>query len=308
MDVTRLAPSPTGALHLGNARTFLATWATARQRGWKVVLRIEDLDGPRIKPEAAQQAIDDLTWLGIDWDAGPTYQTPRITRYDAVLDRLIASGHVYPCVCTRREIDQAASAPHADDGAAVYPGTCRGKFRDAADAIARTGRPPAWRFAMPDLAFEFRDAFAGVCRYDLATQVGDFVVAKPDATPAYQLAVVVDDHDAGITQVIRGDDLVDSVPRQAMLYHALGWDDALPIYTHLPLVLGADGRRLAKRHGDTRVSHFRDAGVSADRVRGLLGQWLGLGDAASLSRQDVLDRFDLGRVPHAAVVYCGREL
>ena len=300
--VTRLAPSPTGALHLGNARTFLATWAMARQRGWRIVLRVEDLDGPRIKPEFSQQAINDLTWLGLDWDSGPTLQTPRLAVYRAAIERLIASGHAYPCVCTRKEIEQAASAPHAEDGSAVYPGTCRGKFQDAADALARTGRPPAWRFAVPDMLFEFRDDFAGVCRFDLATQIGDFVLAKPDDTPSYQLAVVADDLDAGVTQVVRGDDLIDSVPRQVLLYNALGRDAETPAYTHLPLVLGPDGRRLAKRHGDTRLGSLRDDGWSADRVRGLLGKWLGLGKDTTLTPQQVLDRFDLARVPREPVV------
>lgn len=301
VPVTRLAPSPTGALHLGNARTFLATWAMARQRGWRIVLRVEDLDGPRIKPEAAQQAIDDLTWLGVDWDSGPTFQTPRSAFYRQTIDRLIDTGHAYPCVCTRKEIEQAASAPHADDGSAVYGGTCREKFKDAADAIEQTGRPPAWRFAVPDMTFAFRDDFAGEHRFDLATQIGDFVLAKADGTPSYQLAVVVDDLDAGITHVVRGDDLIDSVPRQALLYHALGRDAALPNYTHLPLVLGPDGRRLAKRHGDTRISAYRAAGVSADRVRGLLGRWLGIDAKDELSAADIVDRYDLARVPHQAV-------
>ncbi|MGC4031544.1 MAG: tRNA glutamyl-Q(34) synthetase GluQRS [Tepidisphaeraceae bacterium] len=300
-QITRLAPSPTGALHLGNARTFLATWALARQRGWKIVLRIEDLDGPRIKAEAAQQAIDDLTWLGIDWDDGPTFQTPRLARYRDAIDKITAAGFAYPCVCTRKEIEQAASAPHAEDGSAVYPGTCRGRFKNAADALAQTGRTPALRFAMPDMAFEFRDDFAGVRRFDLATQIGDFVLAKPDGTPSYQLAVVVDDHDAGVTQVVRGDDLLDSVPRQAMLYHALGWDDALPNYTHLPLVLGPDGRRLAKRHGDTRLSTYRAAGVSADRMRAVLGEWLGVECGETLSPQQFLEQFEITRMSREPV-------
>ena len=305
---TRLAPSPTGALHLGNARTFLATWAMARQRGWRIALRIEDLDGPRIKPEATRQTIDDLTWLGLDWDIGPTLQTPRLAVYRAAIDRLIDSGHAYPCVCTRKEIEHAASAPHAEDGAAVYPGTCRGKFKDAADALARTGRVPAWRFAVPDMTFEFRDDFAGVRRFDLATQIGDFVLAKPDFTPSYQLAVVVDDLDAGVTQVVRGDDLLDSVPRQVLIYAALGRDAQTPAYTHLPLVLGPDGRRLAKRHGDTRLATLRDSGWSADHVRGLLGQWLGLGEDKTLTPQQVLDRFDLARVPREPVMIDSFEI
>jgi len=301
--VTRLAPSPTGALHLGNARTFVAGWLLARQRGWKIVLRIEDLDGPRIKTDAAQMAIDDLQWLGIDWDSGPTVQSTRSTVYRAAIDRLIAGGHVYPCICTRREIEAASSAPHAEDGASVYAGTCRTRFASVAEAIATTGRPPALRFAMPDMRFEFRDEFAGIRSFDLQRDLGDFVVAKPDGTAAYQLAVVVDDADAGVTDVVRGDDLIDSVPRQVLLYQALGLEHKIPLYYHLPLVVGSDGRRLAKRHGDTRISAFRDAGLAAPRVLAWIGRSLGTEVPQEPTLADLLARFDLARVPHGRIVY-----
>lgn len=300
--VTRLAPSPTGALHLGNARTFLATWAIARQRGWRIAMRIEDLDGPRIKPGAAEQAVDDLQWLGLDWDGPPLLQSTRHNRHRAAVDRLIESGHVYPCVCTRKEIEAAASAPHADDGAAVYPGTCRGRFESITAALAAAGRPPALRFAMPDMRFEFRDDFAGVRSFDLKNDLGDFVVAKPDGTAAYQLAVVVDDAAAGVTHVVRGDDLIDSVPRQALLYQALGMDDRIPAYTHLPLVVGPDGKRLAKRHGDTRLSTLRQAGVSANRVRAALARSLGIAVRNETSPGNILSQFDLARVPRSSVL------
>ncbi|MGN6725925.1 MAG: tRNA glutamyl-Q(34) synthetase GluQRS [Tepidisphaeraceae bacterium] len=303
MSITRLAPSPTGALHLGNARTFLATWLHARQRGWSIVLRIEDLDGPRIKPEAADQVLDDLRWLGLDWDGQVDYQSARLDRYRTAIDHLLRTGHAYPCVCTRREIEQAASAPHAEDGAAVYPGTCRGRFASIADALAATGRPPALRFPMPDMTFAFRDDFAGPRSFDLTRQLGDFVLAKPEGTPSYQLSVVVDDALAGVTHVIRGEDLLDSVPRQALLYSALGWEDRIPSYIHLPLVLGADGRRLAKRHGDTRLSHYRTLGVSADRLRALLGRWLGLPGFDFLSIPQLLDRFDLARIRREPITF-----
>ena len=301
MPTTRLAPSPTGALHLGNARTFLATWLHARQRGWKIVLRIEDLDGPRIKPAASAEAIEDLRWLGLNWDGEPEYQSQHLDRYRQAIELLVESGHAYPCVCTRREIEQAASAPHAEDGAAVYPGTCRGRFASVAEAIAATGRQPALRFAVPDMAFEFRDDFAGIKRFDLATQLGDFVLAKPDGTPSYQLAVVVDDAAFGVTHVVRGDDLIDSVPRQALLYNALRLDARLPNYLHLPLVLGADGRRLAKRHGDTRMSYYREKGVLAARVRALLGRWIGLPARDEMSIDHLLSGFNLSRISHDPV-------
>src|SRR5687767_11107964 len=155
MRVTRLAPSPTGALHLGNARTFLVNWWMARQAGWRIVLRIEDLDGPRVKAGADRQAIDDLRWLGIDWDDGPVYQAARGDVYRAAAARLVAAGHAYPCVCTRREVELSASAPHAEDGAAVYPGTCRGRFKNREDAEAGGGRVPAVRFHVADEPVQF---------------------------------------------------------------------------------------------------------------------------------------------------------
>src|SRR3954451_17510777 len=269
MQITRLAPSPTGALHLGNARTFLVNWLLARRNGWRIVLRIEDLDGPRIKAGADRQAIQDLRWLGLDGDGEPVYQSSRRDSYRAPIDRLIASGAAYPCVCSRREVELSASAPHAEDGAAVYPGTCRGRFGTIDEAKTAAGREPAIRFRVPEGSagvIEFVDAFAGAQRFDVARDLGDFVIAKADGTPAYQLAVVVDDADAGITQVVRGDDLLDSTPRQVLLYRALGLAEEIPQYLHLPLVIGEDGRRLAKRHGDTRLSTYRQRGVTRERL------------------------------------------
>jgi glutamyl-tRNA synthetase len=275
---TRLAPSPTGALHLGNARTFLANWRLARQRGWKIILRIEDLDGPRIKRGADQQAIDDLHWLGIEWDEGPIYQSPRREEYAHAVNRLIAEGSAYPCICTRKEVDLAASAPHAEDGAAVYPGTCRGKFDSIEEARQASGREPAIRFNVGNEVVEFVDQVRGPQRFEMA-RLGDFVIRKADLTPAYQLAVVVDDAEMGVTEVVRGNDLIDSTPRQILLYRALGRVDRIPNYWHLPLVVGPDGRRLAKRHGDTRLSHYREMGVPASRVLELLDRWMRIDSA-----------------------------
>jgi glutamyl-tRNA synthetase len=305
MRTTRLAPSPTGALHLGNARTFLINWLFARQNGWRVVLRIEDIDGPRIKPGADRQLINDLQWLGLDWDDGPSYQSQRRTTYADALNRLLRSGHAYPCVCSRKEVEAAASAPHAEDGSAVYPGTCRGRYASLDAARAAAGRAPAVRFAIPPgRRVTFDDAFAGPRAFEPACDLGDFVIAKADGTPAYQLAVVVDDAAAHVTDVVRGDDLLDSTPRQILLYEALGLADRVPTYYHLPLVVGPDGRRLAKRHGDTRLSHYRDLGVPATRVVALLSRWCGiggLGDAAAAS--ELLGRFDMGALPRDAVAF-----
>jgi glutamyl-tRNA synthetase len=303
MPTTRLAPSPTGALHLGNARTFLVNWLLARQRGWKIILRIEDLDGPRVKQNADRQAIEDLQWLGIDWDEGPIYQSSRIEKYNAAIGQLIQLEHAYPCVCSRSEINQAASAPHAEDGGSVYPGTCRGKFKSLHEAQMASGRPAALRFAVSDRSVKFIDHFAGPQRFDVARQLGDFVIAKNDGTPAYQLAVVVDDAEMNVTDVVRGDDLLDSTPRQILLYEALGWKDRIPNYYHLPLIIGPDGRRLAKRHGDTRISYYRDRGVPPERLLSLLKSWCNMNDSLDLStlpRQPIVfteedNRFLLGK-------------
>lgn len=304
MDCTRLAPSPTGALHLGNARSFVINWMIARQRAQKIILRIEDLDGPRIKAGADQQAIVDLQWLGINWDDGPYYQSNRTELYKSAINQLVEGGYAYPCTCSRKEIDQAASAPHAEDGANVYPGTCRGKYRDIDEAIRITGRQPAIRFRATDEIVIFHDELRGECRWNVARQLGDFVIAKSDFTPAYQLSVVVDDCQMGVTSIVRGDDLLDSTPRQILLYKALKWEDKIPSYLHLPLVVGTDGRRLAKRHGDTRLACYRDAGVQPERLLALLARWCGINDAgSSIALSELQNRFSLANLPRQRIVF-----
>jgi glutamyl-tRNA synthetase len=303
MNITRLAPSPTGALHLGNARTFLVNWLLARQQGWRIILRIEDLDGPRVKAGADREAIDDLNWLGLDWDDGPIYQSRRRDRYAAALERLIADGSVYPCTCSRREIEESASAPHGESGA-IYPGTCRGRYRSAAEAPSASGRAAAMRFAAPAGAVRFVDGVRGLQEIEPARELGDFVVAKADGTPAYQLAVVVDDADMEITDVVRGDDLLGSTARQRLIYDALGWADRVPRYSHLPLVIGGDGRRLAKRHGDTRLSHYRNRGVAAGTVLALLGRWCGIeGLGEQANPGDLLPFFRIENLPREPITF-----
>jgi len=279
-------------------------WLLARQAGWRIVLRIEDLDGPRVKVGADRLLIEDLRWLGMDWDAGPTYQSERNDAYRAATERLIAQGDAYPCICTRKEIETAASAPHAEDGAAVYPGTCRGRFESAADARIAAGREPAIRFRVPTTPISFVDAFAGPRTYaNPEKELGDFVIHKNDGLAAYQLAVVVDDAVAGVTEIVRGDDLIDSTPRQILLYTALGMADCIPRYTHLPLVVGPDGRRLAKRHGDTRLATYRAAGVPVALVLQLLATWCGIANIGTPgTAADLVGRFDLARLPHIPIV------
>lgn len=298
----RLAPSPTGALHLGNARTFLLAWLRARGAGGALVLRVEDIDGPRVKAGAAAAALEDLSWLGLDWDEGPHVQTERLAHYAAALERLRARGLVYPCVCSRREVEEAASAPHGPDGP-PYPGTCRGRFRDAAEASRASGGEPAWRFVVRPGPVLVSDALARARAFDLAETSGDFVVAKRAGDPAYQLAVVVDDAAMAITEVVRGDDLLPSTPRQLLLYEALGL--APPAFLHVPLVVGEDGRRLAKRHGDTRIATFRAAGVAPERIVGWLARTLGIDVGGEARARELIGKLDLARIPREPIVYRG---
>ena len=292
MIVGRLAPSPTGAQHVGNARTYLIAWLNARKRGGSVRLRVEDIDSPRVKAGAAEQALEDLRWLGLDWDGEVVVQTRRLPLYESAMRRLQEQELVYPCTCTRTDIERAASAPHAEHEGPVYPGTCAS--RNVADA--RSLGPHCWRFRLPDRTPAFVDSFRGPTEIDLHQVGGDFVVWKTTGTPAYQLAVVVDDADMDVTEVVRGDDLVPSTPRQMLLYEALGLP--APRFAHVPLVVGEDGRRLAKRHGDTRLSALRQAGVSAAGLRGLLGWSCGwLEQVREVSVEELLDRFTLRTIP-----------
>jgi glutamyl-tRNA synthetase len=290
----RLAPSPTGAQHVGNARTYLIAWLSARSQGAKISLRIEDIDSPRVKPGSAELIEQDLRWLGLDWDDGPFVQTQRLALYDEVLARLKQMELVYPCTCSRSDVAEAASAPHADHEGPAYPGTCA--HRRAADADA-LDRPYSWRFRASDWP-PFDDLFRGPTLVDWAAAGGDFVVWKSSRTPAYQLAVVVDDAAMGISEVVRGDDLVASTPRQLLLYRALGWTS--PRFAHVPLVVGPDGRRLAKRHGDTRLASLRDAGVKPESLLGLLA-WTCSWQArpTPVTAHDLLKSFDLKSIPPA---------
>ncbi len=301
--VTRLAPSPTGALHLGNARTFVINYLLAHQLNWQVLMRVEDLDSPRIKTDATKQMLSDLAWLGLTWDQPILYQSDRQDIYRRALDKLIASGHAYPCICSRKDIELAGGAPHHDDGLVAYPGTCRDRFVDACTAQKQTGSMPAWRVAVNADEIEIDDHFAGPARYNLSGLCGDFVIFKKNQGAAYQLAVVIDDAETGVNAILRGDDLLDSAARQKHLRKLLGINHE-PQYWHLPLILGPDGHRLAKRHGNTRLSYYRDQGATAQKILGLIGYFSGMLDCPRpIEMQELQELFDIERLPREPVTF-----
>lgn len=299
----RLAPSPTGALHLGNVRTFMIAWLRARACGGEVIFRMEDLDHPRDKPGAAAAAVEDLRWLGFDWDA-EFVQSRRLAFYRAARATLAERGLLYPCVCSRRDVEHAQSAPHAGEQL-FYPGTCRGRFASWGEAcafLAGSGRLPCWRFRVEaGTVVAFDDVFAGRVEQDVARTLGDFPVARDEGGAGYTLAVTVDDALMGVTEVVRGDDLRTATPAQILLYRALGYEP--PAFCHVPLVVGPDGRRLAKRHGDTRIAAFRAAGERPEAILGRLAATCGWGTGEPVSLRDLLPQFSLATIPRAPAVY-----
>jgi glutamyl-tRNA synthetase len=306
MVIGRLAPSPTGAQHVGNARTYLIAWLSARSQGGSIRLRIEDIDSPRVKPNAKELIIEDLRWLGLDWDDEPLIQSSRIAAYENALDTLKKGELVYPCTCTRSDVAAAASAPHIEHEGPTYPGTCAQRSVADAAILLQQGKPFAWRFRVQHTP-AFVDRMLGLQELDLTRLGGDFVVWKSAGTPAYQLAVVVDDAAMGITEVIRGDDLIPSTPRQLLLYQSLGY--RAPTFAHVPLVVGEDGRRLAKRHGDTRLATLREQCIKPEAFIGVLAWSCGWLDRPEpLSARELLSHFQLHTIPHEPFVWSDEYL
>ncbi len=299
----RFAPSPTGEMHLGNAWTALLAWLQVRAQQGTMVLRIEDLDPERSKTTYIDRLMDDLQWLGLDWDEGPDVggsygpyqQDQRRHLYQAAIDRLASKGLLYSCYCTRAEL--AASAPHAGDNERLYSGKCRTHPENRAMA----GRKPAIRLVSSPGVIEFKDLLQGTMAQDVSRTVGDFVVQRSDGVHAYQLAVVVDDAAMHISHVLRGDDLLSSTPRQIMLYRLL--DLKPPAFTHVPLLVAADGHRLSKRQQDMSISSLRCQHAGAEKIIGYLSWKAGLIDKFQpVAAHELITGFDLSCMPAGPVV------
>jgi len=298
--VGRLAPSPTGKLHLGHARTFLLAWWHARAQGGTLLMRMEDLDAPRVVPGTADAILRDLEWLGLDWDGPVVLQSTGLERMNDAVRWLVERGLAYPCVCTRGDLRTAQSAPQAGTVEPRYPGTCRGRFPSVEAAERTSGKPAGLRFVAPGGTTRFVDGFAGPVVANVADEVGDFLIARKGGAPAYQLAVVVDDAAQGVTEVVRGDDLLESTARQSLLQEALGLPH--PSWWHVPLVVDETARRLAKRDDDLSLAELRDRGVDPRAIVGWVVRESGLAPVERISAREALPEFDLGRVSRAPLM------
>ena len=283
--VGRFAPTPSGRMHLGNVFAALIAWLSVRSRDGQLVLRMEDLDTQRTSDEFAQLLREDLLWLGLDWDQETAPQSQRSSTYQKYFEQLQDLGLLYPCFCTRSQL-HSVNAPHLSDGTYVYAGTCRNLTRQQQEAF---GRAPAWRVKVPDKEWIVEDLAQGTYRENLATDCGDFVVRRADGVYVYQLAVTVDDGEAGVTEVVRGQDLLSSAPRQMYLQSLLGFPH--PTYGHVPMLLAPDGRRLSKRDKDLDLGYLRNR-ITAPQLLGSLAYSAGLIDRkTAISPQELAGEF-----------------
>ena len=305
----RFAPSPSGRMHLGNAWTALLAWLDIRKLGGTMVLRMEDLDPDRCRPQFAEGLLEDLQWLGLDWDEGPdrpsvtvSYkQSKRSDLYQAAFDSLAQRGLVYPCFCSRAELRSVASAPHAGEAESVYSGRCAGLSAVEQAEKLSVRRQAACRLRVGEAEIAFTDQLFGPQRQKLNQSCGDFVIRRSDGVYAYQLAVVVDDAAMKIDRVLRGADLLSSTPRQIYLWQLLGY--LPPTFIHAPLLLAADGSRLSKRQGSLTIEALRCSGVRPQRIIGQLAAWAGLIDRPEALRPDeLIDGFSLDKLPREPVV------
>ena len=293
--VGRFAPTPSGRMHLGNVFAALIAWVSVRSRGGEMVLRMEDLDTQRTSGEFAQVLREDLRWLGLDYDRETPPQSQRSEVYDKYFDILREKGLLYPCFCTRSQL-HGVNAPHLSDGTYVYPGTCR----DLTEAErAAFQRKPAWRVTVPDRRWEIEDLVQGAYALNLATDCGDMVVRRADGVYVYQLAVTVDDGEAGVTEVVRGMDLLSSAPRQMYLQELFGFPH--PAYGHVPMLLAPDGRRLSKRDRDLDLGELRKR-VTAEKLIGSLAHAAGLIDRlADITARELAAEFSWEKLRGEAI-------
>ena len=290
--IGRFAPTPSGRMHLGNVFAALIAWLSVRSRNGTMVLRMEDLDTQRTSADFADTLRDDLRWLGLDWDLETPPQSQRSKVYDRYFEKMMDEGLLYPCYCTRSQL-HSVNAPHLSDGTYVYPGTCRTRTAPPPD------RKPAWRVMVPDRTWSFRDRVQGDYTLNLATGCGDMVVRRADGIYVYQLAVTVDDGEAGVTEVVRGMDLLSSAPRQMYLQELLGF--AHPEYGHVPMLLAPDGRRLSKRDKDLDLGQLRKR-MTPEALLGQLAFAAGLVDrAAPISAAELASVFTWDRLKGDAI-------
>ena len=283
--VGRFAPTPSGRMHLGNVFAALIAWLSVRSRDGEMVLRMEDLDTQRTSAEFAETLRDDLRWLGFTWDRETPAQSQRSAVYDKYFEILREKGLLYPCYCTRSQL-HSVNAPHLSDGTYVYPGTCRNLTEEERAAFRR---PPAWRVVVPDRVWTVEDKIQGTYRCNLATECGDMVVRRADGVYVYQLAVTVDDGEAGVTEVVRGMDLLSSAPRQMYLQELFGFPH--PEYAHVPMLLAPDGRRLSKRDRDLDLGILRQR-LTREALLGALAFAAGLIDQeVSVSLKELTKEF-----------------
>jgi glutamyl-tRNA synthetase len=262
-------------MHVGNASSALLAWMSVRARSGIMVMRIEDLDLPRVRPGSAERILEDLEWLGLDWDEGPVFQSDRFSLYDGAFLKLKEAGRVYPCFCSRKDVASAASAPQEPGDGLRYPGTCRDLPPGQAEDRIQAGDRHVWRFRVEATCGPpFRDLVYGRQGGPGTSPPGDFIVRRFDGSSSYQLAVTVDDMEMGISEVVRGDDLLPSAARQILLFQALGAEP--PAYGHVPLILGQDGTRLSKRHQGVTVRELREVGWTARRLTGKMAEMFGI--------------------------------
>ena len=298
----RFAPSPSGRMHLGNALSAMLAWLSAKQQGGEILLRIEDLDPARSKAEYAQGIMDDFRWLGLLWDRRATDQSKRGEAYAAALSQLEQMYLIYPCYCSRDQL-HAASAPHASDGRVIYAGTCRNLTPEQRAVMTKK---PSLRIRLPDREISFRDGLQGDVTMNLQREFGDIILRRADGVAAYQLAVVVDDGTEGVTEVVRGRDLLSSTPVQLFLYELLGLTP--PRFYHVPMLLAPDGRRLSKRDRDLDFGYLRRH-FSPEEIIGLLGHLAGLMEKwEPVSARELACDFSWSRVKQSDIILDPRLL